>query len=387
MTVMHQTVIEADDDCLPVVPAAELDEPDPSRRWLVEGLWARAGVGIIGGAPKSCKSWLALDLALSVASRTPCLGAFSVADPGGVLIYMAEDAAVVVKERLSGLCRRRGLELTSVPIGVITAPSLRLDCARDQRRLDETVARHAPRLLLLDPFVRLHRINENDAGEVSTQTQVKRETSAVGLPKPATIYVYDFAVDPSDVKLDPGGPLARFRDRLTGGGGGNQDQQVIDLGHQVADSLTTALVEKVTAMGIPAQRLSRGQTPPASGAAVAGQFVDLDEGNKVRRMAIGFHQGQSSVSAQLQFYDVRPNNAGRQLLDFAATAESRPLPGAAVTMGAGAAVQVAAAGAAKEMGSSVQSDAGRLADNIANSLQTFFAKQGWTEAPSPIQMP
>jgi len=175
MTVMHQTVIEADDDCLPVVPAAELDEPDPSRRWLVEGLWARAGVGIIGGAPKSCKSWLALDLALSVASRTPCLGAFSVADPGGVLIYMAEDAAVVVKERLSGLCRRRGLELTSVPIGVITAPSLRLDCARDQRRLDETVARHAPRLLLLDPFVRLHRINENDAGEVSALLGYLRE--------------------------------------------------------------------------------------------------------------------------------------------------------------------------------------------------------------------
>ena len=42
-----------EDDCvLPVVRAAELDEPDPARRWLIEKLWARAGVGIIGGAPK-----------------------------------------------------------------------------------------------------------------------------------------------------------------------------------------------------------------------------------------------------------------------------------------------------------------------------------------------
>jgi hypothetical protein len=167
--------IDAESDCLPVVPAAELDEPDPSRRWLIDGLWARAGVGIIGGAPKSCKSWLALDLALSVASRSPCLDAYSVAEPGPVLIYMAEDAAAVVKERLSGLCRRRGLDLASLPIGVITAPSLRLDCAADQRRLDQTVARHAPRLLLLDPFVRLHRINENDAGEVSALLGYLRE--------------------------------------------------------------------------------------------------------------------------------------------------------------------------------------------------------------------
>lgn len=167
--------VETDNDSLPVVAAAELDEPDPSRRWLVEGLWARAGVGIIGGAPKSCKSWLALDLALSVASATPCLEAFSVAEHGRVLIYMAEDAAAVVKERLAGLCRRRSLDLANLPIGVITAPSLRLDCARDQRRLDHTVGRHEPRLLLLDPFVRLHRINENDAGEVSALLGYLRE--------------------------------------------------------------------------------------------------------------------------------------------------------------------------------------------------------------------
>jgi hypothetical protein len=50
---------------------------------------------------------------------------------------------------------------------VITAPSLRLDLERDQRRLDAAIREIGPRLLLLDPFVRLHRINENDAGEVS----------------------------------------------------------------------------------------------------------------------------------------------------------------------------------------------------------------------------
>ena len=154
-------------DPLPVVRAADLDETDPRRAWLVEPLWPRAGVGIIGGAPKCCKSWLALDLALSVASGTPCLGRFAVAEAGDVLLYMAEDSGAVVRLRLAGLCRHRGLDLAELPIHVITAQVLRLDLEVDQLRLAETVRRHAPRLLLLDPFVRLHRIDENNSGDVS----------------------------------------------------------------------------------------------------------------------------------------------------------------------------------------------------------------------------
>lgn len=155
------------DDALPVVRAADLDEPDRERRWLVEQLWARAGVGILGGAPKCCKSWLGLDIAVAVSSGAPCLGAFDVAEPGGVLLYMAEDSLAVVKARLSSLCRHRGIELASLPLDVITAPAIRLDLERDQERLAETVRTRQPRLLLLDPFVRLHRIDENNAGDVS----------------------------------------------------------------------------------------------------------------------------------------------------------------------------------------------------------------------------
>jgi len=154
-------------DLLPVVRACDLDEPADHQRWLVESLWARAGVGIIGASPKSCKSFLALDLALSVASSTPCLGRFEVLDPGPALVFFAEDPPGVVRQRLSSLTRQRNLNLAGLPLHVITVPGLRLDLERDQHRLDRTLAAFQPRLLLLDPFVRLHRINENDAGEVS----------------------------------------------------------------------------------------------------------------------------------------------------------------------------------------------------------------------------
>jgi hypothetical protein len=160
---------------LPVVPAAELDEPDQAGRWLIESLFPRSGVGIIGGAPKCGKSWLGLDLAVSVASGTPCLNTFAVVASGRVLVYMAEDAGSVVKQRLAGICTHRGLDLVALPIGVITAPSLRLDLPRDQARLHETVRHHAPRLLVLDPFVRLHRVNENQAQDVSAILGYLRE--------------------------------------------------------------------------------------------------------------------------------------------------------------------------------------------------------------------
>jgi hypothetical protein len=164
---VKHAAVDPDADALPVVRASDLEDGDVRARWLVDPLWARAAVGVLGGAPKCCKSWLALDLAVSVASGSPCLGAFAVDDPGAVLIYMAEDAAPVVKARLEGICHARGLDLADVPLHVITAPSLRLDRGRDQARLREAVRRCAPRLLVLDPFVRLHRIDENDAGEVS----------------------------------------------------------------------------------------------------------------------------------------------------------------------------------------------------------------------------
>lgn len=162
-------------DALPVVHAADIGDGETVPRWLVTSLWARAGVGILGGAPKCCKSWLALEIALAVASGVPCLGAFDVGDVGPVLLYMAEDAAPVVKARLLGICRHRRLVLAALPVHLITAPALRLDRANDQTRLRDAVAKYAPRLLVLDPFVRLHRIDENDAGQVSALLGYLRE--------------------------------------------------------------------------------------------------------------------------------------------------------------------------------------------------------------------
>ena len=152
---------------LPVVRIGQIPGEENPSRWLVEQLWGDSSVGVIGGAPKCSKTWLGLDLALSVATGTPCLGRYAVPRPGPVLVYLAEDALPVVRERVQGMARHRGLDLGQVDIYVITAASLRLDREPHRNRLLETARRLRPRLLLLDPLVRLHGVDENHAGEVA----------------------------------------------------------------------------------------------------------------------------------------------------------------------------------------------------------------------------
>jgi hypothetical protein len=153
---------------LPVTRASELSiDSAPLSHWLVEGLWSDQAVGILGGEPKCCKSFLALDLAVSVASGAPCLRRFAVRRTGPVLLFPAEDSLTVVRQRLEGICSAAGIGFQSLPVEIITAPTLRLDTPTDRERLTNTVQARQPRLLILDPLIRLHRVDENDASQIS----------------------------------------------------------------------------------------------------------------------------------------------------------------------------------------------------------------------------
>ena len=152
---------------LPICKAKDLVSQPEQQSWLIDSLWGHAAVGIVGGAPKCCKSWLGLDMAVSVASQTPCLGKFQVPARGKVLIFPAEDAAHNVRARIEAICAHRSLDIGDLDLYVITAATMRLDLAEDQQMLTKTVDRLRPKLLILDPLVRLHRLDENSASDIS----------------------------------------------------------------------------------------------------------------------------------------------------------------------------------------------------------------------------
>jgi len=72
-------------------------------RWAVPGILPE-GVCILAGKPKVGKSWLALDLALSVGAGREVLAMIPV-EPGPVLYLALEDTARRLTKRLRILCR------------------------------------------------------------------------------------------------------------------------------------------------------------------------------------------------------------------------------------------------------------------------------------------
>src|SRR5205809_2400654 len=152
----------------PVVRPCDLQTSAASSTpWLIDQLSTAQAVGIIGGSPKSYKTWMALEMAVAVASGSACLQTFAVSSPGTVLLYAAEDSESALRLRLESLAQHHRLQLPYLDIRVITADSLRLDRHADQERLEATLMLHRPILLILDPLVRLHAIDENAAGEIA----------------------------------------------------------------------------------------------------------------------------------------------------------------------------------------------------------------------------
>jgi len=154
-------------ETLPVAHVSELEKGNGTAGWLIDRLWTAGGVGILAGHPKSLKTYVALEMAVSVASGSPCFRTFPVSVQGPALVYAAEDSPSNLRSRLESLAAQRNLRLEKLDLRVITANFIRLDHPQDQMRLHETVLLYRPALLVLDPLVRLHSQDENQAGPMA----------------------------------------------------------------------------------------------------------------------------------------------------------------------------------------------------------------------------
>jgi hypothetical protein len=137
------------------------------QRWLVEGVWPAAGVGVIAATPKIGKTWLAADLAMSVATSTPFLKHFPVMISGPVLMFASEDQNHEMKDRLRGLAGQRGLSLSDLAFGLVDEPSLRLNHPKDLARFERRIRDDRPVLVVLDPLRRIFSGNESSSDAIS----------------------------------------------------------------------------------------------------------------------------------------------------------------------------------------------------------------------------
>lgn len=258
---------------LPVQLACELASHPADERFLVDDLWAEGAVGIVGGEPKCCKSFLALDLCVTVASGRPALRRFAVDRPGPVLLFAAEDALHVVRDRLDGIAAAAGTRLDALPLHVITAPVVRLDLERDRKALRHTVAGLRPRLLVLDPFVRLHRVNENSSDEVAPLLAHLRE-----LQREHDVAVLLVHHARKGGHARPGQAL-RGSSELHAWGDSNlylrrdRDRLVLTVEHRAAASMPPIDIELATDGGVALRVANPESMPPSSARVPASERV------------------------------------------------------------------------------------------------------------------
>lgn len=153
----------------PLVSVRDLSEI-VEQRWLVKGLvprYAEDGTaGYLFGPAKARKSLLLADVALSITTGTPALGRFPVEHTGTAVGFFAEDPKGETSRRVHRLARARGVEVPE-KLYLIDVPALALDNLEHQARLSATLqAVDDLAFCWLDPFVRLHSIDDNRANEL-----------------------------------------------------------------------------------------------------------------------------------------------------------------------------------------------------------------------------
>jgi hypothetical protein len=89
---------------------------------LIEGLIGAGGIGFLGAAPKYGKTWLAILMAISVASGKQFLGRFTVPTARPVLYLAMEGTREALRTRFDVIARGMGVDLTAVPIHIAYKP-------------------------------------------------------------------------------------------------------------------------------------------------------------------------------------------------------------------------------------------------------------------------
>jgi hypothetical protein len=140
-------------------------------RWAVEGLLPQPGILLLAGIPGIGKTWLDLTLALAVAAGSPWLNRFQ-ARQGPVLLVLEEEDASAVLERLDLLYAGLGLSQEAgdaLPVHFLIQQGVSL--VTEEGTLGPELLRHVqevrPTLAVLDPFRRVHGLDENDSGQMS----------------------------------------------------------------------------------------------------------------------------------------------------------------------------------------------------------------------------
>jgi Domain of unknown function (DUF4410) len=220
------------------------------------------------------------------------------------------------------------------------------------------------------------------AGCASTTVSNRNQVATGYLPRPAQIWVYDFAATPADVP-----PESSFANQ-DAANAAPQTAEQIDEGRKLASQITSQLVQQIRGMGLPAANGSAATRPQVNDILIQGAIVSIQQGSATKRVAIGFSSGQSEMKVAVEGLQMTANGP-RKLGSGDVSSAGNKTPGTAV----GLAVLIATSNPAglivstgmkvygeKSGSNTVEGRAKQIAKEIADALQIRFQQQGWISA-------
>ncbi|HVS85642.1 MAG TPA: AAA family ATPase [Gaiellaceae bacterium] len=134
---------------------------------LVDGLWPEAALGFIAAPPKKGKTWLGLDLGISVAAGQPFLNHFAVPAPQPVVYLALEGHRAAIRARIGALARGHGIDPDHPDqlgnLNVVYKPrGLNLADPAWIRDVRAAIREHGAKLLIVDVLRAAAAFKEND---------------------------------------------------------------------------------------------------------------------------------------------------------------------------------------------------------------------------------
>ena len=207
------------------------------------------------------------------------------------------------------------------------------------------------------------------------------------LLKPGGIVIDDFIVPPDSVTPDYSAAerIHKRHEFILGLVEGKSEPQSPE--ESVKTSFGNTLVDELKKTSLATERMAEASADlPTNTLVIRGQFTTIDEGNRSKRIMIGFGRGASDVQAEVV---VLLTTKGQPIVlsQFVVNSASGYKPGAAAGMGA-AGVSAAttgasvAAGSAGQTSATVEGDASRMAREVARQIEQVMVDQKWITAQS-----
>lgn len=196
--------------------------------------------------------------------------------------------------------------------------------------------------------------------------------SGAPLPKPAKILVYDFAIDTSNVQVDRSEKI-RPRHMITG------DESPEAIAKKASAKFSQELTKKLSATGIPVERVAADTAAPTNTVSVQGSFNSLKQGDKAERVGVGMGTGSADVRTQV---DVHVKTDSDSILLSQFQTEMKPVKGVGAGVPAAAGVSPAAIAAKSTVGDrrqTLEAYASKTANAMAEEITKAMAKQGWVK--------